>query len=420
MSRSFFIILGFLLLFEPLSASCTRQLQESEVQSIGEQGGKLGREGGHGSEEFARWVERVGQKHRLKLEQQQARAMQGENGSRLFGEDPSLAPPDLSAMFPGLKQYSDWESVVSPGTYIVVDQSGFGNFRGIWEAIDSIPNDVSRQYRITIQVNAGTYREKLYIGKEKPFITMVGIGDPVLVWDDTKSIAGNRTFESATFGVGGDFFMAINMTFQNSAPAPPPGAVGMQAVALRVTSDVAVFYNCKILGNQDSLYDHNGKHYFKDCFIQGSIDFIFGDGLSIYHKCELNVVPTTSGAVTAQKRQNATDDSGFSFQLCWITGAAGQVYLGRAWGPFSRVVYSYTWMNDVIYAPGWFDWGNYTRQETVYYGQYKCSGPGSNQAGRVTWSHELADWEAAPFLSLSFVDGEAWIPQYMRPVEPLV
>jgi pectin methylesterase-like acyl-CoA thioesterase len=57
----------------------------------------------------------------------------------------------------------------------------------------------------------------------------------------------------------------------------------MQAVALRVTSDVAVFYNCKILGNQDSLYDHNGKHYFKNCFIQGSIDFIFGDGLSIYH-----------------------------------------------------------------------------------------------------------------------------------------
>lgn len=79
------------------------------------------------------------------------------------------------------------------------------------------------------------------------------------------------------------FSMQLFNNVQNSAPAPPPGAVGMQAVALRITSDVAVFYSCKILGNQDSLYDHNGRHYFKDCFIQGSIDFVFGDGLSIYY-----------------------------------------------------------------------------------------------------------------------------------------
>lgn len=61
-------------------------------------------------------------------------------------------------------------------------------------------------------------REKLYIGKDKPFITMVGIGDPVIVWNDTKADAGNRTFESATFGVGGDFFLAVNMTFQVCSP----------------------------------------------------------------------------------------------------------------------------------------------------------------------------------------------------------
>lgn len=70
---------------------------------------------------------------------------------------------------------------------------------------------------------------------------------------------------------------------QNTAPPPPPGAIGMQAVALRVTSDYAAFHQCTIIGNQDSLYDHNGRHYFKDCYIQGSIDFVFGDGLSIYN-----------------------------------------------------------------------------------------------------------------------------------------
>lgn len=77
---------------------------------------------------------------------------------------------------------------------------------------------------------------------------------------------------------------------------------------------------------------------------------------ALVQNCELNVQQTSWGAVTAQKRQNATDNTGFSFLNCRITGA-GQVYLGRAWGPFSRVVYSYTWMSDVIYAPGWFDWG---------------------------------------------------------------
>ncbi|XP_024372006.1 probable pectinesterase 53 [Physcomitrium patens] len=365
------------------------------------------------SGEFAKWVKRIGEKHMRK----QAMRAKAKNNPQLLDLDPSTAEPDLSEIYPGMKQYLDWESVVSSATYIIVDQNGLGQFTGISAALDSIPSDIFRRYRITIQVNAGIYREKVYIGKDKPFITMVGIGNPVIVWDDNKTNANNRTFESATFGVGGDFFMAVNMTFQNSAPAPESGAIGMQAVALRITSDVAVFYRCSILGNQDSLYDHNGRHFFKECFIQGSIDFIFGDGLSIYYRCELNVVPTSSGAVTAQKRQNATDNSGFSFQYCWITGGAGQVYLGRAWGPFSRVVYSFTWMNDIIYAPGWYDWGNYTRQATVYYGQYKCTGPGANQAGRVAWSHELTDLEVVPFLSLSFVDGEAWVPQNMRPVE---
>jgi hypothetical protein len=152
MALSFVAVLGFLLLFEPLFlVSCTKYLR-GEAQAMGKH---VEGDYGHGSDDFAKWVERVGQKHRL---QQQVKAMRGKNGGELVGEDPSFAPPDLSAMFPGLKQYSDWGSVVAPGTYIVVDQNGFGDFKGIWEAIDSIPNDPLRRYRITIQVNAGTYR----------------------------------------------------------------------------------------------------------------------------------------------------------------------------------------------------------------------------------------------------------------------
>ena len=153
MSLSLVTILVVLLL-QPLShVTCTRHHEQRQRGGIGQLGSR-----DHGAGEFAKWVERVGKKHRLKLQQQEARAKHRENGSELDVQDPSLAPPDLSAMFPGLKQYSDWESVVSPATYIVVDQDGLGNFRGVKEAIDSIPGDPSRRYRITIQVNAGTYR----------------------------------------------------------------------------------------------------------------------------------------------------------------------------------------------------------------------------------------------------------------------
>lgn len=56
----------------------------------------------------------------------------------------------------------------------------------------------------------------------------------------------------------------------------------MQAVALRVSGDKAMFFRCRILGSQDTLFDHWGRHYFFDSYIQGSIDFIFGSARSLY------------------------------------------------------------------------------------------------------------------------------------------
>lgn len=68
---------------------------------------------------------------------------------------------------------------------------------------------------------------------------------------------------------------------QNTAPHEI-GSVGEQAVALRVSGTKAAFYNCSFYGNQDTLYDHRGLHYFNNCLIQGSVDFIFGSGRSLY------------------------------------------------------------------------------------------------------------------------------------------
>jgi len=156
MSLPIGITLGLVfILVSPLTGTCTGRdvVGKRFLQSSGKAAGLRPEPDPESAKEFAKWVERVGKKHRLKQEF-------ASNRSELVGEpvDPSVAQPDLSGSFPGLKQYWDWGSVVSPLTYIVVDQNGFGNFRGVWEAINAIPNDIYRRYRVTIQVNAGTYR----------------------------------------------------------------------------------------------------------------------------------------------------------------------------------------------------------------------------------------------------------------------
>ncbi|KAH7428013.1 hypothetical protein KP509_10G071400 [Ceratopteris richardii] len=216
------------------------------------------------------------------------------------------------------------------------------------------------------------------------------------------------TFNSASVAINGDHFTARDITFRNTAPPPPGGAVGRQAVALRISGDMAAFFNVNFYGAQDTLYDHKGRHYFYKCYIEGSIDFIFGNGRSFYLECRLHSIANPSGSLTAQKRESTSEDTGFSFLRCVVTGS-GSIYLGRAWGPASRVVYSFTYFDDIIRPEGWFDWGDKARQKTVFYAEYKCFGPGANRDGRVSWSRVLTDKQATPFLHTGFINGEQWL-----------
>ncbi|KAI9128844.1 hypothetical protein K1719_000327 [Acacia pycnantha] len=286
------------------------------------------------------------------------------------------------------------------------------DFATIQEAIDSLPS--INLVRVIIKVHAGVYTEKVNIPPMKSFITIEGAGaDKTIVqWGDTAQTPGPRgqplgTYGSATFGVNSPYFIAKNITFKNTTPVPAPGAVGKQAVALRISADTASFYGCKFLGAQDTLYDHVGRHYYKDCYIEGSVDFIFGNALSLFEGCHVHAIAQNIGALTAQGRSSMLEDTGFSFVHCKVTGS-GALYLGRAWGPFSRVIFAYTYMDDIIIPKGWYNWGDPNREMTVFYGQYKCTGPGASFAGRVSWCRELTDEEAQPFITLSFIDGDEW------------
>ncbi|KAL8474941.1 hypothetical protein ACS0TY_030650 [Phlomoides rotata] len=302
-----------------------------------------------------------------------------------------------------------------PCKFIKVDKNPkLGDFTTLNNAIRSLP--LLNPCRVVISVSPGTYREKVEIPMTMAYITLEGAGPSktIIRWDDTADRVGSNghplgTYASATFSVDAPYFVAKNITFKNKARPPAAGARGKQAVALRISADMAAFIECKFVGAQDTLYDHKGRHYFKNCHIQGSVDFIFGNGLSLYEGCHLHAKTNTGyGALTAQKRESMLEATGFSFVNCKVTGS-GALYLGRAWGSFSTVVFAYTYMDKIITPRGWYDWGDKQRQMTVFYGQFKCSGPGAEHGGRVKWARELTKQEAEPFISLSFIDGHQWL-----------
>uniref|UniRef100_A0A9I9DCC1 Pectinesterase n=1 Tax=Cucumis melo TaxID=3656 RepID=A0A9I9DCC1_CUCME len=299
-----------------------------------------------------------------------------------------------------------------------VDQNGCCNFTTVQAAVDAVPNLSIK--RNIIWINAGIYYEKVMVPKSKPNVTFQGQGytTTAIVWNDTAN-SSHGTFYSGSVQVFSSNFIAKNISFMNVAPIPGPGDVGAQAVAIRVGGDQAAFWSCGFFGAQDTLHDDRGRHYFKDCYIQGSIDFIFGNGRSFYESCQLvsmaNPVPQGSkfvnGAVTAHGRASAEENSGFSFVNCSI-GGTGRVWLGRAWRPFSRVVFANTVMTDIIAPEGWNDFNDPTRDQTIFYGEYNCSGAGANMSSRAPYVQRLNDTQVSSFLNLSFIDADQWLQPY--------
>jgi len=307
--------------------------------------------------------------------------------------------------------------------YVAAD--GTGDYYSIQRALDMAPKTGGA----VLSVSPGVYREILTV--DKPDITIRSANpdaSKTIVVDDRSAGQNGGTLHSATVNVTGDNFFAENITFQNdfnhTHEQTPQGS---QALALLVTGDRVIFHNVRLLGNQDTVYlgtrcgsDRQDcvptRQYFSDCYVEGNVDFIFGDSKAVFENCELHSTPHGGGYITAQAKHYPAEDSGFVFDHCKITadpGVTGPVYLGRPWRPYATVIFMHTEMGDKIDPAGWHEWhpGQTHSLDTANYAEFDSTGPAAHHAARDPHTHFLTPEQAAQYEPKTFLRGtDNWDP----------
>ncbi|XP_027365836.1 pectinesterase-like isoform X1 [Abrus precatorius] len=300
---------------------------------------------------------------------------------------------------------------------LVVAKDGTGNFTTIGEALAVAPN--SSTTRFVIHIKAGAYFENVEVIRKKTNLMFVGDGIGKTVVKASRNVVdGWTTFQSATFAVVGEGFIAKGITFENSA-----GPEKHQAVALRSGSDFSAFYQCSFVGYQDTLYVHSLRQFYRECDIYGTVDFIFGNAAVVFQNCNLYARKPNQNQknlFTAQGREDPNQNTGISILNCKIAAAADLIpvkssfksYLGRPWKLYSRTVYLKSFMEDLIDPAGWLEWNGTFALDTLYYGEYMNKGPGSNTSARVTWPGYRvinSSTEASQFTVAQFIQGNEWL-----------
>jgi pectinesterase len=285
-----------------------------------------------------------------------------------------------------------------PRAYIVVSKDSSGDFHTIQEAVNAV-RDFS-YFPVKIFIKKGIYAEKLVIPSWKTGITLEGESrDSTIITNadfsggySGKDMFGKdkfSTFNSYTVLIAGDDITAINLTFENTA-----GTVG-QAVALHVEGDRCVIRNCRLLGNQDTLYagKAGSRQYYKNCYIEGTTDFIFGAATAVFDSC--TIYSKKNSFITAASTPK-NQPYGLVFLHCKLTAdkLLTKVYLGRPWRPYSATLFMNCTLGAHILPAGWYYWEKEKNEQTARYNEYKNNGPGAVIGKRVAWSHQLTDKDA--------------------------
>ncbi|XAR58414.1 Pectinesterase [Bertholletia excelsa] len=319
-------------------------------------------------------------------------------------------------------QESGDDGLISVSDIVGVSQDGQANFTSINDAVQAAPdNSNADDGYFLIYITAGVYNEYVSIPKNKKYLMMMGEGiNQTIITGNHSFVDGWGTFNSSTFSVVGERFVGVGITFRNTA-----GPIKHQAVAVRNTANQSTFYNCSFEAYQDTLYVHNLYQFYRECDIYGTVDFIFGNAIAVFQKCNIYPRLPLSGqfnAITAQGREVPNQNTGIWIQNCTIRPAADlatanssvETYLGRPWRLYSRTVYMQSFMDSFIQPLGWHKWNESDfALNTSYYAEFGNRGPGSSTAARVTWPgfRVINATDAANFTVSNLLLGDEWLPQ---------
>lgn len=296
-----------------------------------------------------------------------------------------------------------------PDINYIVDQNGNGDFTTLQAAFDALP--LNYQGKIKIFVRNGMYSEKVILQRSKINVHLLGENrdSTIIQWDDYSGrVVGNETIgtsTSYTIAIDADDFMAQDISFQNTSETA-------QAVAVRIKGDRMIFNHCNFLGYQDTYYTWGrGRVYHEDCYIEGTVDFIFGSSVAIFKNCLIN--SKRNSPVTAANTEQGYK-FGYVFDSCKLIADADitKATLGRPWRPFAQTVFMNSELGIHIKAQGWSEWNGNNNHLTCYYAEYNNFGEGLKPDSRVEWSHQLTDEEAEKYTMDNIFAKETAHPDY--------
>jgi pectinesterase len=281
--------------------------------------------------------------------------------------------------------------------------------------------------RVYIEIAPGTYHERVIITQNHTNITLIGKGkspEDVVITNSLNAKQAGGTFFTETVEINGAGFEADNITFENAA-----GNTG-QAVAVADRADRSIFKHCRFLGHQDTLFADYGRQYYIDSYIEGGVDFIFGNATAVFDHTEIHA--NGPGYLTAQSRTAPDQTTGYVILSSRVTSsidhtaapmdastpgakssaaARNTTGLGRPWRPYSRVIYINTELPADLNPAGWNNWNNLANEKTAYYAESNSIGSGANPSARVPWSHQLTSDQANQYLPQNFLAGpDHWNP----------
>jgi pectinesterase len=284
---------------------------------------------------------------------------------------------------------------------------------------------------VTLLIKEGVYHEVLEL--TRPFVTLKGEGPSKTVISMNryaKEILDDGlkrgTFRSQTLFIDADNVTLKDLTVENTAG---PGGKFGQALALYADGDGLLFENVHLKGFQDTLFTaplppsviepggfrgpkefaprRMGHHIYRNCLIEGTVDFIFGGAACLFESCELRSrfegkgEGEIAGYVTAASTPE-NEPYGYIFKNCRFTAEEGiapaSVYLGRPWRDFAKTVLINCELGSHIHPDGFHDWGKPSAREHCFYAEYGSKGPGARK--RSSFSHDLSETEAAYFSNL--------------------